>query len=59
VANKTPPAVPVTPPKLYVPVFGIPNFVSSSYYPKGICQILLPVFKFIAVSLPKGGLDPG
>ena len=38
---------------------GTPLFFNTSYSQKGTYQIIFHVFKFNAVKIPNGGLDPG
>ena len=58
-AKSTSPSVPVTPPKFSVPVISTPIEDNFSYSPKGTCQIIVPLSKFIAVIVPQGGLEIG
>ena len=58
-ANIKSPDEAVAPPKLAVPVSGKPFSFSLSKYPSGTCHKILPLFRFIAVKLPHGGLTPG
>src|SRR5262249_57529276 len=57
--NTRPPAVTIEPPKVSVPVRGIPRAVSSTYSPRGTRQANSPVLRLIAFRTPQGGLIAG
>ena len=54
-----PPAVAMDPPRLEVPVLGIPLASNSSTTPSGTFHAILPVFKSMAFRSPQGGCWQG